>query len=239
MNENVQTNLADAKLEASCRVPLLALFGGAALWLVVSSVLALIASLNFHMPEKFGNCGWGTYGRVLPAANDALLYGFCVPAGLGVALWILSQLGRVPLRDPIVPVFAANLWHLGVLIGLSEILSGNSTGFDWLEFQRGSSVLLFLAYLLLAAWAMMTFAARRDRALQTPHYFLLAALFWFPWIYATANLLLVAFPVRGVAQAVIALWFANNFIFIWLALIGLGTAFYFLPRFAGRPLQGI
>lgn len=238
MNNNLQTDFAEAKLEASCRVPLLALFGGAALWLVVSSVLALIASLNFHMPEKFACCSWLTYGRVSPAANDALIYGFCVPAGLGAMLWIFTQLGRTPLRDPIVPVFAANLWHLGVLVGLLEVLSGNGTGFDWLEFQRGSSILLFLAFLLLAGWGMMTFAARRDRALQAPHYFLMAALFWFPWIYATANLFLVEWPVRGVAQAVIAMWFANNFIFVWLALVGLGTAFYFLPKFAGRRLQG-
>ena len=84
---------------------------------------------------------------------------------------------------------------------------------------------------------MMTFAGRRERALYPSHWFLLAALFWFPWIYSTANLFLVAWPVRGVAQAVIDWWFANNLLFVWLGLVGLGTAFYFLPKFAGRPLQ--
>jgi cytochrome c oxidase cbb3-type subunit 1 len=64
-----------------------------------------------------------------------------------------------------------------------------------------------------------------------------AALFWFPWIYSTANLFLVAWPVRGVVQAVIGWWFANNLLFVWLALVGIGTAFYFLPKFSGRPLQ--
>ena len=73
--------------------------------------------------------------------------------------------------------------------------------------------------------------------LYPSHWFLLAALFWFPWIYSTANLLLVAWPVRGVVQAVIGWWFANNLVFVWLALVGIGTAFYFLPKYAGRPLQ--
>ncbi len=36
------------EIDASCRVPLLALFGGAALWLVIGSVLAMIASIKFH-----------------------------------------------------------------------------------------------------------------------------------------------------------------------------------------------
>ena len=70
--------------------------------------------------------------------------------------------------------------------------------------------ILFFAYLLLALWAMMNFAARRERALYPSHWFLVAALFWFPWIYSTANLFLVAWPVRGVVQAVIGWWFAEQ-----------------------------
>jgi cytochrome c oxidase cbb3-type subunit 1 len=227
----------DPKIDASLRVPLLALFGGAAFWLVVSSVLAMIASIKFHAPDFPANCPWLTYGRVQPAADDALLYGFCIPAGLGVALWLFAQLGQAPLRGAMVPVVAAKLWHLGVLVGLAGILSGNSTGFAWLEFPRAGSVILFFAYLLLALWAMMNFAARRERALYPSHWFLAAALFWFPWIYSTANLFLVAWPVRGVVQAIIGWWFAGNLLFVWLALVGIGTAFYFLPKFSGRPLQ--
>ena len=224
-------------VDASLRVPLLALFGGAAFWLVAGSALAMIASIKFHAPDFLAACPWLTYGRVQPAADDALLYGFCIPAGLGVALWLLAQLGQTPLRGAIVPVVAAKLWHLGVLIGLTGILSGHSTGFAWLEFPRAGSVILFFAYLLLALWAMMNFAARRERVLNPSHWFLVAALFWFPWIYSTANLFLVVCPVRGIVQFAINSWFADNLLFVWLALVGIGAAFYFLPKFSARPLQ--
>jgi cytochrome c oxidase cbb3-type subunit 1 len=232
VNEN-STN----QIDASCRVPLLVLFGGAAAWLVVSSVLALVASLTFHMPEKFGDCSWLTYGHVQPASDDALLYGFCIPAGLGVMLWIFARLGQTPLRGAFVPVVAAHLWHLGVLVGLVGIFAGDSTGFQWLEFPRGGSALLFFAYLLLGLWAMMNFSGRRESGLFPSHWVLVAALFWFPWIYSTANILIVGWPLRGVAQAVIAWWFGNNLVFLWTSLVGLGAAFYFLPKFSGRPLQ--
>ncbi|MFZ0828322.1 MAG: cbb3-type cytochrome c oxidase subunit I [Verrucomicrobiia bacterium] len=238
MNETNKFNPAATEIDTSLRMPLLALFGGAALWLVVGSMLALIASITFHAPGFFAGCPVLTYGHVQPAADDALLYGFCIPAGLGVLLWLFAHLGQVPLRGALVPVVAANLWHLGVFIGLAGILAGDSTGFAWLEFPRAGSVLLFFAYLLLALWATLNFAGRRDRALYPSHWFLVAALFWFPWIYSTANLFLVAWPVRGVVQAIIGWWFANNLVFVWLALVGIGTAFYFLPKYAGRPLQG-
>src|ERR1700691_54281 len=115
MNVN---EISQQKIDASCRVPLLALFGGAALWLVVGLALSIIASLIFHMREKFGNCAWLTYGRVQPAANDAILYGFAIPAALGVMLWIFARLSEAELALPLVPIVAANIWHLGVFIGL-------------------------------------------------------------------------------------------------------------------------
>jgi len=232
VNEN-QTH----QIDASCRVPLLVLFGGAALWLVVGSLLALVASLTFHMPAQFGDCAWVTYGRVQPAADDALLYGFCIPAGLGVALWIFARLGQVPLRGAMVPVVAAHLWHLGVLVGLVGIFIGDSTGFAWLEFPRGGSALLFFAYLILGLWALMNASGRRESGMFPTHWYLITALFLFPWIYSVANILIVGWPVRGVVQAVIAWWFGNNLVFLWTSLVGIGTAFYFLPKFCGRPLQ--
>src|SRR5882757_3774484 len=225
------------QIDASCRVPLLVLFGGAALCLVVGSVLALVASLTFHMPDKFGDCSWMTYGHLQPAADDALFYGFCIPAGLGVLLWIFARISQVPLRGPLVPVVAAHLWHLGVLVGLVGIFAGDSTGFAWLEFPRGGSALLFFGYVLIGLWALMIFSRRREGGTFPSHWFLVAALFLFPWVYSTANILLVGWPVRGVAQAVIAWWAGNNLVFLWTSLAGLGAAFYFLPKFSGRPLH--
>jgi cytochrome c oxidase cbb3-type subunit 1 len=218
-------------------VPLLVLFGGAAAWLVVSSVLALLASVKFHAPAFLADCAWLTYGHLQPAADDALLYGFCLPAGMGVALWLFARMGAAPVRGGIVPVIAAHLWHFGVLLGVGAIFIGESSGFQWLEFPLASSALIFIAYLLLAAWAMMNFSARSERGLYPSQWFLVTALFWFPWIYSTANILLIALPVRGVVQAIIGWWFANNLIFVWTSLVGIGAAFYFLPKFSGRPLQ--
>jgi cytochrome c oxidase cbb3-type subunit 1 len=234
MNQNEKDYSA---IDASCRVPLLPLLGGAVLWLVVGFVLAILASLNFH--GLFVNCPCLTYGRVQPAANDAILYGFAIPAALGVILWIFARLSETELALPIVPIAAANIWHLGVFIGIVAILIGDSTGFQWLEFPRSASVLLFLAFLLIAISAFATFGGRRERTLQPAHWFLLAGLFWFPWIYSTANLFLVAWPVRGVTQAVIDWWFCNNLFFVWFGLIGLGIAFYLIAKIAGRPIQAI
>jgi cytochrome c oxidase cbb3-type subunit 1 len=237
MNTDETKSFCTTGIDASCRVPLLALFGGAALWLVLGLGLGLAAAMSFHAPDMFAGCACLTYGHAQAAANDLLLYGFAIPATLGVMLWIFARLSQAPLALPIVPVVAANIWHLGVLIGTAAILMGDSSGYTWLEYPRVAAVLLFAAFMLIAVSAAATMGFRRDRSLYPSHWFLFAALLWFAWAYSTANLFLISgHPPRGVVQAIIGWWFANNLVFVWLALTGIGIAFYFLPKFAGKPL---
>jgi cytochrome c oxidase cbb3-type subunit 1 len=237
MNQTENKTICTNEIDVSCRVPLLALFGGAALWLVFSLALGIAAMLSFHKPDLFADCSFLNYGHAQAAANDLLLYGFVIPAALGVTLWIFARLSQAPLALPIVPVVAANLWHVGVLVGTASILLGFSTGHPWLEYPRAAAVLLFAAFMLVAVSAVATMGFRLNRELYPSHWFLFAALLWFVWSYGTANLFLVCnHPPRGVVQSVIGWWLTNNLLFVWLALAGVGIAFYFLPKIAGKPL---
>jgi cytochrome c oxidase cbb3-type subunit 1 len=103
-NETNHPTATVAEIDASCRLPLLALLVGASIWLVLGTVLAVIASIKFHAPDFLAECPALTYGRVQAAANDALVYGFCLPAGLGVMLWIFSRLSQTVFTLPLVPV---------------------------------------------------------------------------------------------------------------------------------------
>src|SRR6266850_741768 len=151
-----------SQIDASCRLPLFALFGGAALWLALSSVFGLIASLTFHKSTMFAGCAMLSYGRAYPAWSNLLVYGFCIPAGLGVGLWLLARLGRVELAKPWLVTVGAKLWHLGVLVGLIGILRGASTGHEWLEMPRYAAVILFLAFVFIALWAFVTYTQRTE-----------------------------------------------------------------------------
>jgi len=98
-----------AAIDVSCRWPVLTLYKGAAFWLVISSLFGLIASLKFHKPTLLADCAWFTYGRAYSVWTDALVYGFCVPSALAVALWLTTRLGRVKLCSPWVISAAAKL----------------------------------------------------------------------------------------------------------------------------------
>ena len=224
-------------IDLSCRLPLLVLFLSAAAWLVIGWVFQLIASIKFHDPNFLADHAWLTYGRVHPAFTNCLLYGFGLQAGLGVILWLVAQMGNARLVNGLLATVGATVLNLGVTVGVIGILAGDSTGFEYLEMPGYASVLVLIGYVFIALWAVVTFHQRRQRQLAAAHWFLFSALFWFPWIYSSANMLLVTFPVRGMAQAVIAWWYAQNFLVLWTALVGLGALFALVPRLAGRELN--
>ena len=223
-------------IDASCRVPLLVLFSGAALWLLVAAVASLLASMSFHKPSMFAECMWMSYGRILPFAKVALLYGFCLPAGYGLALWLAARLGRTTLACSIASTLAAKLWHLGVFLGAFAILCGASTGYEGFELPRYSACILFIASLLLGFVGLTTIHHRTERQLYPSLWFIITGFFWFPWILSTAILTLGADPVRGVAQVAVQSWYLTNLQFVTLGLFGLGAAFYFMPKLAGKNL---
>lgn len=230
-------SVSSNEIDASCRVPLFVLFISAAVWAVVSSVFGLLASLKFHSPTFLANCAPLTYGRVHAVATNALLYGFAIQAGLGVALWVFARIGQAKASQPWLIFLGGKLWNLGVVIGVIGILMGDSTGYENMEMPRYAGVFLALGYFLISFWTLVTLHNRRQRALEAPQWFLLAAIFWFPWIFSTAQLLLTLHPVRGVTQDIVNLWFSANLSFVWLGLVGLAVAFHFTQRLMNRALH--
>jgi cytochrome c oxidase cbb3-type subunit 1 len=224
-------------IDASCRLPLLAIFPGAVLWLVVAAVAAMFASISFHKPGLFGDCAWMSYGRILPVAKTSLLYGFCLPTGYGLAFWMAARLGRTTLAFAIETGIAAKLWNLGVFIGVFGILCGAGTGYEGFEMPRYAMIILMAASILWGVAGLSTIHRRTEAGLYPSHWFIIAGVLWFPWILSTATMLLGVMPVRGVAQSVVHWWYLGNLQVVVLGLFGLAAVFYFMPKLASRDLH--
>jgi cytochrome c oxidase cbb3-type subunit 1 len=213
------------------------LFGFSLVWLILGTVFALLTSIKMHSPDFLASIPWLTFGRVRPAHLNAVAYGFGSQAGIGVTLWLMCRLCRTPLMFGWITNLAAVFWNVGVTIGIVGILAGDGTGIEWLEMPFYATPLLFASFALLALWGIITFRYRRESHLYISQFYLLAALFWFPWLYTTAQVLLVMDPVRGVAQATVNWWFAHNVLGLWITPIGLASIYYFIPKVLGKPVH--
>jgi cytochrome c oxidase cbb3-type subunit 1 len=226
-----------AAIDASTRGPVLFFFGNAILWLFLATVLGLIASIQLHNPEFLGDIPFLTYGRIWPAYTNVLSFGWASLSGMGVAIWLLARLSRVQIKLPGVLITGGVFWQVGLTCGIISILAGKTTGLEGLEIPTGPAALMLIGYLLVALWGALLFGFRSQAPAYISVWYLVAALFWFPWTFATAHAAHWLPGVSGVVQSLAAAWATQNFQNVWLTAIGLATAYYLIPKVINRPIH--
>ena len=232
-----QTAAERAAVDASARGPVLFFFGNAILWLFLATALGLISSIQLHSPEFLANIPWLTYGRVWPAYTNVLNFGWASLSGMGVAIWLLARLSRVQIKFPGVLITGGVFWQVGLTYGIGNILAGKMTGLEGLEIPTPSAALMLLGYLFVALWGALLFGFRRQTKAYISVWYLVAALFWFPWTFAMAHATHVLPGVSGVVQNIAAAWATQNFQNVWLTAIGLAGAYYLIPKVINRPVH--
>lgn len=225
-----------AQIDASTSGAVLLFFGSAAFWLVFGSLFEVVGAIQLVFPGFLDGISFFSYGRVVQTAATVLAYGFSTPAAIGIAVWLTARLCKVPLSHHRMLISAGIVWNLGILVGACSILAGNSTSFALLALPAFATPILFVSYALIAIWVLFTFNERKSSALFVSAWFVFTAILAFPWLFGTANALLVWNPVAAPAQTPIALWFASGFLNLWLVPVGVAAAYYIIPKSTGLPV---
>ncbi len=236
-DERQQYALERSRIDASCRLPVLLFFIASVFWLILGSILAILASIKMHNPEwLFPNVSWLTFGRVRAGHLSIMSYGWASSAGIGTAIWLMCRLSRAEMIYPRLLIVAAISWNFGILIGLIGILAGYGRSVEWLDFPPIAPPFLTVALAIVAAWTVAVFRNRREKHVYVSQWYLFAAMFWMPWLYTVSNLMIHYLPAKGVIQSSVNWWYAHNVLGLWLTPIGLGTAYYLIPKVIGRPI---
>ncbi len=233
---NPNDRAEQAEIDASAKWPVLVFFGSAILWLLLGGALQLIASIQLHTPDFLAACPWTTHGRIAPAAQNALVYGWGMNAAFAFGLWLMARLSCTTLRHGGWLFIAAKFWNVGVTLGVLGILGGYSTSFELLEMPRFVTLILLAAYALIGVWGVTTFGIRNTENVYASQWYLFGAAFWFPWLYAIAQIMLFKAPVRGVLQPIVNAWFVHGLYGLWFIPMALAAAYYFLPKILGKPI---
>lgn len=220
-------------LDDSLRIPVLALFGNAVHWLIISALIALVLAIKLIIPDFLGGISFLNYGRLAPIARDLFLYGWAAQAAFAAGIWLTARLAGRPLggvfRTTLL-VSATVLWNLAILLGSLAILAGYSTGVEWLEYPNWASGALFACFLMIGIWAVLLFERRINERAEVAQWYLVAGFCSFPWVYGTANLLLTWKPLPAPAQGAVVAWFGSTFPLLCLLPISIAALYALLPR---------
>ena len=223
-------------IDRSVRYPVLFFFTAAAGWLFLATLLGFASSVKLAAPELWDACPWLSYGQLFPAHMDALIYGWGMQAGFGVMIWLMARLCRVEITNGVTLIVAGNVWNVAVLIGVVSVWGGYGTSMPWLDFPAFLWPALFLSYAVISGTLMMLFKRRRAGEAYISQKYIFGAAIWFPWIYATANLMLHHMGGSAVMDAGANAWFMNNLIYFWFVPVGLASAYYIVPKIVDRPV---
>ena len=226
-----------SEIDASIRFSALFFVISATCWLIIGTLLSLASAYQSHQASFMAGCEYMTFGRLYPASVNALVFGWGNNAIFAIGLWMMARLCRAPICNSGMLIVAGLFWNLGLTLGILGIFAGDLTSVPMLELPGYATSLLVFSYALIGAWGILAFAARKSKGVYVAQWYILAALFWFPWIYVIAQFFVVWFPARGVVQAIASTWYAYNLQNLWLMPMALATAFYVIPKVLGRPIH--
>lgn len=225
------------EIDRSCRTPVMVWYVSSVVWLLFGSVLAIVASIKMHTPEFLADTEWLTFGRVRPAHLNSVVYGWASMSGMGTMLWLMARLCRRPLAWGVGVTWAAIAWNVLVGVGTWQILVGNGTSIEWLEFPVWIAYPLGLMFVGVIALTVKMLLTRREKNLYVSQWYLFGATIWFPLLYIAGTVLMHSPAAVGSAKATANWWFAHNVLGLWLTPIGLASAYYFIPKVIGRPIH--
>ncbi|MEM9478992.1 MAG: cbb3-type cytochrome c oxidase subunit I [Verrucomicrobiota bacterium] len=227
-----------ASIDRSVRLPVLFFFSSAGVWLIVAMVLGFFQAMKLQYPGflDYDFLFFLNYPRTRAAFTGALIYGWAIQAGLGVCVWLMARLCRVPLRNPITLIIAGHFWNAGVLFGVLGIFAGFGNSMEWMEFPKWVWPILAASYSMIAVWMITMFVRRREQNVYIAQWYILGACVWFPWLYLTANVFIHLLPGAAVMKTAVNAWYTNGVLFLVLGPMGLAAAYYLIPKILGRPI---
>lgn len=221
------------ELDQSAKGPILYFLVSSVVWLVIGSLLGLTVSIKLHHPDFLGSHDWLTFGKLRTLHLNLIAYGWLSFAGLGLCMWLVPRMTKVPLKELGIINAAGTMWNIGVLLGSIGILFGYNDGLEWLEFWWPVDILLALAGAMVAIPVFRSVWKSDEPHLYVTMWYILAAFIWFPTLFVIAN---SHFLHIGIQQAIVNWWFAHNVLGLWVTPLGLGIIYYLLPKIIGRPL---
>ena len=227
-----------ADIDRSLRHPVMFFFTSGAAWLAVSLILGIISSAKTHSPDFLSCFSCFNYGRAFPAHMSTLIYGWGAQAAFGVILWLMSRLARQECKQAGIILAAGHIWNLFVAIGTVSVLLGAGTGITWMAFPKSVMIVLCLTYFLIGIWALIAFRVRRGGHIYISQWYLLAAVFWFPWVLLSGLAFTHFYLGDGHPLMVAAstAWFRSALMFLFFTPVAVASAYYITPKVTGRPV---
>jgi len=211
-------------------------------WFIVSSicyfvivgVIAIVLAAKFVWPSLLGSVQYLTYGRIRPLHVNGMLFGWLLAANMGLAYFMVPRLCGVKLWSEKLGVATAVLWNVIILGAVVALLGGYNQGLEYAELPTSLDILVVIAWVMFGANIFATIASRKYEQMYVTIWYVMGTILWTVFVYITGNFAVMF--TTGVNQANLNWMYVHNAVGLIFTPIGLGVAYYFIPKSSNTPL---
>jgi len=211
-------------------------------WFLISSIayffivgiIALTIAAKFVWPSLLGTVPVLTYGRLRPLHVNGMLFGWLLAADMGLAYYLVPRLCGVKLFSEKLGVATAVIWNIIVLGAVVMLPLGLNKGWEYAELPLPLVLLVLVAWIMFAINIFGTIATRKYEQMYVSLWYTMGTILWTTFVYPTGNV--AVFFTTGVNQANLNWMYVHNAVGLIFTPIGLGLAYYFIPKAANTPL---
>lgn len=220
--------VAPAESDSAARRHLIA----SLLFLVVSGLVLLVVYVKLPYPSFLGGSAGTGYGRLRPIAISTGVFGWLTLAHIGAAYYLVPRLTGGRLWNE--RLANLGLWLTVAVVGASigALAAGSTEGRAWAEWPWWLDIAFVAALAVPTLVVTRTLTDRREEGLYVSLWYLVGGLYWVTCLYVVGNL-----PnLYGTAAQIQSSFFSSGVTELWLLGVGIGTAYYLVPKITGNPL---
>lgn len=206
----------------------------AAIWLVVGMSLGLLGAVEFAAPDISAGIPQLTFSRVRPAHINIVAFGWLSMANIGIVLYIVPTLTKSKLHSEKLANLICVVWNLVILAGGLCLLNGYSEGREYAELPVPLDIVVLIGLSVMSFNVYLTAINRNVKKLYVSLWYILGAFFWMPIVYFIGNRTFVR--LDGLNDAIVNWFYGHNILGMWFTTLGVGIAYYMIPKLSGRPL---
>ncbi len=222
-------------------------FLSAVVWLCVATTAGAIVAFKFVYPDWLAPYSWLTFGRLRPIHTNGVLFGWLSMAYVGAMFYMIPRLLKTDLWSEKLGNFTCLLWNATLVLAVISLSRGLTQGVEYAELIWPIDLLIAFLFILININLWKTFITRRAEHLYISLWYMYASLLWTPLVFLIGNGMLfpityaggiasMATPYTGVNHAAVNWFYGHNIIGLWFTTVGLGMAYYLLPKITGNAI---
>jgi cytochrome c oxidase cbb3-type subunit 1 len=193
----------------------------------------LFVALKYIYPN-IGNIEYLSAPRMRMWHTTSILYGWLLPAGMGILLYIMPRILHTKLYSELLGVITGVLYFASIIGGLIGILTGNVKNIEYGEIGSPFDYMLIVSWLLFGINIIGTIVKRKVKYLYVSVWYALGAVIWTSFVMVTGHLFTQM--VNGVNQANLNWFFVHNIVGLIFTPIGVSAAYYLIPKQLNTPI---